>query len=210
MTQPPNAGQDPNEQYGSSGYGAGSSGGSYEPYSQAYGQSQPSASDPYAQPYSQSQPSASDPYAQPYSQSQPSASDPYAQPTASDPYGQASASDPYGQQGYAQQGYGQQGYPVQPYGQGMMLPDHPQSTTVLVLGILGFVVAVTGPFAWYIGSKARKEIRQNPGSYREGGMLTVGWILGIISTGYLALIAVILVIYVIAIIALVAGTAGSY
>ncbi len=205
MTQPPNAGQDPNEQYGSSGYGAGSSGGSYEPYSQAYGQSQPSASDPYAQPYGQSQPSASDPYAQPYGQSQPSASDPYAQPTASDPYGLASASDPYGQQGY-----GQQGYPVQPYGQGMMLPDHPQSTTVLVLGILGFVVAVTGPFAWYIGSKARKEIRQNPGSYREGGMLTVGWILGIISTGYLALIAVILVIYVIAIIALVAGTAGSY
>ncbi len=108
----------------------------------------------------------------------------------------------YGQQNpYATQG-------MQPYA--AVLPDHPQSTMVLVLGIISIVgFAITGPFAWFFGSKARKEIAANPGVYKEGGILNIGWILGIIGTVFLILGTVAMVAYFIFIFVVIAGS-GSF
>lgn len=64
--------------------------------------------------------------------------------------------------------------------------EHPHGVIVLVLGILGIVgVGITGPFAWFIGSRARKEVAA--GRYAESSALTIGWVLGMISTVLLGL-----------------------
>jgi len=104
----------------------------------------------------------------------------------------------YPQQGYPQQGPAYQqgpGYPPQP---GYYLgfppppPDHPRSTTALVLGLIalagGSVCALAilaGPFAWVIGAKARKEIDANPQMYGGRSQATAGMVLGIIATALL-------------------------
>jgi hypothetical protein len=90
---------------------------------------------------------------------------------------QQAAGVPSGQGG----GYGQAVPGQQPWG--AVLPDHPSATTALVLGILGVVGAsVLAPFAWGIASKAKAEIRQQPGRYREGGSVQAGYVLGIVGT----------------------------
>lgn len=77
-------------------------------------------------------------------------------------------------------GYGYGGYPRQ--------IEHPQGTTVLVLGIVSVVVCqLTAPFAWSMGSKALKEIDANPGVYSNRSSVAVGRIMGIIMSGVLAL-----------------------
>ncbi|MFZ4721015.1 MAG: DUF4190 domain-containing protein [Ilumatobacteraceae bacterium] len=85
---------------------------------------------------------------------------------------------PYGQQPYGQQPYGQQ-----QYGYGSMM-EHPQGTTILVLGILSLVVCgVLGPFAWSMGNKALREIDANPQvSYTNRGNVSAGRICGMISS----------------------------
>jgi hypothetical protein len=86
------------------------------------------------------------------------------------------------------QSYGQpQGY--QPY-RGGMTPqqDHPQGTTILILGILGLVVCqICGIVAWVMGNKAIKEIDANPGAYSNRGNVQAGRICGIVATCLLAL-----------------------
>lgn len=118
----------------------------------------------------------------------------------------------YESQGYAaygqQQPYAAPGVPAPGYA--AVLPDHPQATTVLILGILSIVgISVCGPFAWYFGNKARKEIQANPGSYKDGGSLTAGWVMGIIGTILLIVGVVFLILYIIFVVFLVAS-AGSY
>jgi len=72
-------------------------------------------------------------------------------------------------------------YPVMPYPQPVVRPEHPQATTVLVLGILGLVFAgILGPFAWYMGNKALRECAT--GMYAATDQLKAGRILGIIAT----------------------------
>ncbi len=71
--------------------------------------------------------------------------------------------------------YGEQPYGVAPQ-------EYPQGTTVLVLGILGFFVAVTAPFAWYLGNKAMKEIRTSGVSYTNEQQVNIGRILGMVFT----------------------------
>lgn len=179
------------------------------PYSAASYDTSPSAfgsGSDYAAPSAYPDPAGS--YQQPSAASyQQPAADPYQQPMA-DPYQQSPApyaatpyaapADPYGQQaGYAS--YGQSSpyaaAPLAPYSP--VLPDHPQSTMVLILGILSVVMLpILGPFAWFFGSKARKEVRQNPGVYKDGGMLTGGWITGIIGTVLLAFAALYVVLMV--------------
>lgn len=68
------------------------------------------------------------------------------------------------------------------------LPEHPEASTVLILGVLGLLVAVTGPFALVIGSRARADVAA--GRYAASGALTAGWVLGIITTVYLALLVI--------------------
>lgn len=117
-------------------------------------------------------------------------------------------------QGYQQQGYGQQGYgqpapygqPVysQPYG---ALPEHPQGTTILVLGIVGLFVTICAPIAWYMGSKAQKEIAASGQRYANEQNITIGKILGMVLT-ILAIIGV-AILLVFMVIAIVAGVASS-
>lgn len=99
----------------------------------------------------------------------------------------------------------QQPYPpMAVYSPYAMQPEHPNATTVLILGILALVLGgVTGPFAWVMGHKARRQIRENPGMYRDGGMLTVGWVLGIVGTCYLAFLALFFVVYFIFVIGMI-------
>ncbi|MGV9414252.1 DUF4190 domain-containing protein [Nocardia sp. NPDC003693] len=73
------------------------------------------------------------------------------------------------------------GYPAYPhYGPP---PDHPQATTVMVLGILSLVLCqLLGPVAWIMGAKARREIDYSGGQIGGRGNVQVGYICGIIST----------------------------
>lgn len=94
--------------------------------------------------------------------------------------------DPSQQAAYQQvqpQPYQQPMYQPQPgYGTGWApAPEHPRATTVLVLGILGFLFGIPAFFGWYMGSKAKKEI-QRGAPYRWDGALKVGHILSIVAS----------------------------
>lgn len=116
-----------------------------------------------------------------------------------------------------QAGWGEQGGqpPQQPpnpygapaYGGYQAVPDHPQATTILVLGIISVFVGVLGPVAWWMGSKAKKEIEASGG--RIGGLqqVTVGWILGIVMSILLAVSVVILIFVFVAVFGVFAAAA---
>lgn len=115
----------------------------------------------------------------------------------SNPYGTNVASGyPYQQTSAASYQQPTQSYPVTSYDYYPVLADHPQATTILVLGILGIVgLPIVAPFAWVMGNKARKEIQQ--GLYRENGSITAGWVMGIIGSVLLAIAALALILYLI-------------
>jgi len=72
------------------------------------------------------------------------------------------------------------GYGAGGYGGG---GDHPQGTTILILGILGLVCC--GPLgiaAWVMGNKAIGEIDANPGAYTNRGTVNAGRICGMIAS----------------------------
>lgn len=152
---------------------------------------------PYGTPAQPEQPPQQPPYGQPqYPQP------PYGEPQQP-PYGQpAYQQNPYQQQPYAQQPYAQQPYgqpygqqPQTPYGYTPPLPNHPSSNTAMVLGIIGLagiatcggITLVLSPFAWAVGSKAVREIDENPGVYGGRGSASSGKIMGIIGTVLLIL-----------------------
>jgi len=67
-------------------------------------------------------------------------------------------------------------------------PDHPQTTTILILGICGLVVCqVLGPFAWSMGNKAMREIDASQGQIGGRDTVNVGRILGMVATALLVL-----------------------
>ena len=137
-------------------------------------------SNPYGQSPTADEPQPSSPsFGPPSYQQPPSADDPYQQPG----YGQPPSADPYPQYApvsYPQSAYGQPA----PYGQqyGGPAPEHPQGMIVLILGILGFFTVVTAPFAWYLGSRATKEIKASGISYSNETQITIGRVLGIVVT----------------------------
>ncbi|CAN5591562.1 hypothetical protein BH10ACT1_BH10ACT1_15250 [soil metagenome] len=106
---------------------------------------------------------------------------------------------PDGGQGYGQQpgyGYGQQ--PSYGYGYGGQR-EHPQGTTILVLGICSLVICgFLGPVAWVMGNNALKEIDANPSAYTNRGSVSAGRICGIITSVLMILGLVVIVIAVIA------------
>ncbi len=68
-------------------------------------------------------------------------------------------------------------------GQQMYAREHPEGTTILVLGILSLVVCgLLGPFAWVKGNSALREIDANPGTYTNRGNVSAGRICGIIAS----------------------------
>lgn len=78
--------------------------------------------------------------------------------------------------GYGSGGYGYGGAPA---GGG----DHPQGTTILILGILGLVCCgPLGVAAWIMGNKAIKEIDARPGFYNNRGTVNAGRICGMIAS----------------------------
>lgn len=86
----------------------------------------------------------------------------------------------------------QYGYPPPAYG-----VEHPQGTTVLVLGILSLVVCgVLGPFAWSMGNRALREIdAAPPGYFRNRGNVSAGRICGIVATILLIVSVVVIVVF---------------
>lgn len=113
-------------------------------------------------------------------------------PPPSPPPGPAPGAAPPGptplgdqQPGYAPPGYGAAGSGFG-YGGGR---EHPQGTTILVLGIVGVVACqVLGPVAWSMAQKALAEIdAAPPGAYTNRGNVQAGRILGIIGTVLLGL-----------------------
>ncbi len=81
--------------------------------------------------------------------------------------------------------------------------DHPNGTTILVLGILSLVACgLLGPVAWVMGNKAIREIDADAGvTYRNRGNVTAGRVCGIISSVLMILGVAVGVLIVIAAIA---------
>jgi hypothetical protein len=87
-----------------------------------------------------------------------------------------------------------------------MAREHPQGTTVLVLGILSIVLCqILGPIAWVMGNNAIAEIDANPAAYSNRGSVQAGRICGIVGTVLLALV----VLYVIFVIVVLGAVASS-
>lgn len=93
-------------------------------------------------------------------------------------------------------------------------PKHPDSTTVLVLGILGIALCqFLGPFAWYKGNKVLADMQANPGKWSGESEVNLGRILGIVGTALLGLLAAIIFLYgfafVLIVIAAITETGGT-
>lgn len=88
--------------------------------------------------------------------------------------------------------------------------EHPQGTTILVLGILGLVACqVCAPFAWVMGNRAKEETDRYPGYYSNAGLIQAGRICGIVGTVILIGTVLLFVIYLFFIIAVIGGTAAG-
>lgn len=133
-------------------------------------------------------------------------SPPYGQPTyqpgQQPTYGQATHGQPtYGQPTYGQQAYGQPGYPQDqvgypppaqsPWVHPSSFPEHPDATTVLVLGLVsligGFLCvlpSLIAPYALYRGITALRGSEPYPASR---GKIVAGIVTSAVMTGLLAL-----------------------
>lgn len=95
-------------------------------------------------------------------------------------YGQAPSGQPYGQAPYGQAPY---------TGGGAATWRHPQGTLILVLGILSLVICgPLGVAAWIMGSQARREISQRPGTCVNAGQVRAGQICGMIACAFLVVV----------------------
>jgi uncharacterized membrane protein YjgN (DUF898 family) len=78
-------------------------------------------------------------------------------------------------------------------------PDHPQATTVLVLGILGLLLCqILSPVAWVMGNRVVGEIDASMGQVGGRSSANAGRICGIVGTlmmiGGLVLLVLLLVL----------------
>jgi hypothetical protein len=123
---------------------------------------------------------------------------------------------PQGEPGYWEQQaqqppqapYWQPGYPPQPYGYyPPPLPQHPEASKAMTLGLIALIGGVTcllpvviGPWAWIVGTRVKREIAASQG--RLGGLneATTGQVLGILATALL-LLGMLLVALTIALVA---------
>jgi hypothetical protein len=107
--------------------------------------------------------------------------------------------DPHGAPGYGAPGYGAPGYGATgvPY----WAPDHPDSTMVLLLGILGMAVCqVIAPFAWVKGARVKREIDESGGRYGGRSQVQVGYVLGIVGSVILGLYVVGFLLYLVVVV----------
>ncbi len=112
---------------------------------------------------------------------------------------------------YPPGGYGG-GYPNPGYGSGGGFGgqvEHPQGTTVLILGILGIVACgLCAPFAWSMGNKALEEIDRDPMRYSNRSNVNTGRILGMVGTILFGIGIVLGILYFILIFAVI-GTSST-
>jgi phosphotransferase system glucose/maltose/N-acetylglucosamine-specific IIC component len=99
--------------------------------------------------------------------------------------------------------------PPPPYGYPVYGPqqEHPQATTILILGILSVLLcSFVGPFAWVMGRRALTEIDNSGGMLGGRGSVMAGYICGIIAS---VLLILGLVIAVVVIVIAVVGVSSS-
>lgn len=109
--------------------------------------------------------------------------------------------NPY--QPYGAPGYGPTGAP-------QWAPDHPESATVLLLGILGMAVCqVIAPFAWIKGARVKREIDEAGGRLAGRSQAQIGYILGIVGSALLALYVVGIVVYVVIVVIAIGASASA-
>ena len=108
---------------------------------------------------------------------------------------------PPGPPGYPAPGYGpptgwQQPAPPGYYAgpPAYRVPDHPEATKALVVGIIALLGGFTcylplllGPWAWVVGRRAVKEIDAQPGRYEGRGQALAGYVMGVVATVLLVL-----------------------
>lgn len=103
-------------------------------------------------------------------------------------------------------------YPPPAYGYpayGPPPPDHPQATTVLILGIVGMMFCqVCAPFAWVMGRRTLNEIDASGGTVGGRSNVMVGYILGIIGSVLLILGLLAVVAYIVFVIVLIGSSSG--
>ncbi|WP_063125939.1 DUF4190 domain-containing protein [Nocardia fusca] len=103
-------------------------------------------------------------------------------------------------------------YPPPAYGYsayGPPPPDHPQATTVLILGIVGMMFCqVCAPFAWVIGRRTLNEIDASGGTVGGRSNVMVGYILGIIGSVLLILGVLAVIAYIVFIVVLIGSSSG--
>jgi hypothetical protein len=77
--------------------------------------------------------------------------------------------------------------PPPPHAYGPPRHEHPDGTTVLVLGILSVTICqLLGPIAWAKGNAALSEIDRAPYAYTDRSSVVTGRICGMVATGLLA------------------------
>ena len=102
-----------------------------------------------------------------------------------------------------------QGQPM-PYGQSYppVAMEHPQGSTVLVLGIVGIFVPIVSFVAWYLGNKVMKEIRASGQAYSNEQNINIGRILGMVFS-ILYIIGIVFLIIAGIILAVLASASGG-
>jgi hypothetical protein len=126
-------------------------------------------------------------------------SDPQQPTPPGTPYPQAPGYGP--PPGHGTPGYGGPGYPpaypptgYYPGPSPYRLPDHPEATKALVLGIVSLLGGFTcylpilvGPWAWVVGRRVVKQIDAQPGRYDGRGQALAGYVMGVVATVLLIL-----------------------
>ena len=115
---------------------------------------------------------------------------------------------PYGA-GAPAPGYGPQNpyNPYGPYAGATGGVEHPQGTTILVLGIVGLLLCqIAGPVAWIMGRNTLREIDSSGQHFSNRGQVKAGMICGIIAT---VLTVLGILFYVVAFAAMMAGAGTS-
>ncbi|WP_327110700.1 DUF4190 domain-containing protein [Nocardia sp. NBC_01730] len=102
-------------------------------------------------------------------------------------------------------------YGYQAYGAYGPPPDHPQATTILILGILGLALCqLMGPFAWVMGKRALNEIDASGGAIGGRGNVNAGYICGIIASVLLILsLLVVGLVVVLGVLGVLEGSSSS-